>query len=352
MTIKPPETPDERARFRGVWVFLEQRRARLRGVSIQLIGEGRRIADRLGVELTGVLPGHDVEPLAREAIEYGVDRVRLVEHPILKDYSSRPYTKVMATLIGRHAPEIVLFGASKNGRDLGGRLHAVLETGLAADCVRFDLDEDRNLDMIRPSFGGKSLAHILCKKHRPQMASARRNVFKAPPRQPGRAGEILRDEVPLTGEDVDARFLEFQESTDKGKSTPANAKVVVSGGYGLRDPKNFAMLEELASLLGGSVAASRKAVDAGWMSKEYQVGQTGMTVRPRVYIAVGISGAVQHLAGMQESEKIVVINIDPKAALFEIADYGIVGDLFEIVPEMIRQLKGRRAAAETPVPAS
>lgn len=352
MTLKPPETKEERARFRGVWVFLEQRRGALRDVSIQLIGEGRRLADRLDVELTGVLPGWKVEPFASTAIEHGVDRVRLVEHPILEQYRSRPYTKVMATLIERHRPEIVLFGASKNGRDLGGRLHAVLETGLAADCVRFDLDRDRNLDMIRPSFGGKSLAHILCKKHRPQMASARRNVFPAPPRQPGRAGEIVRDTVPLGEEDADVRLLEFRETPEEGKRRPEDAKIVVAGGYGLADPKNFALLEELASLLNGSIAASRRAVDAGWISKEFQVGQTGKTVRPRVYFAIGISGAVQHLAGMQESEKIVVVNTDPKAAIFEIADYGIVGDLFAIVPEMIRQLKERKAPAEPPLAAA
>ena len=292
--------------FKGVWVFLEGRKGALRDVSIQLIGEGRRLADRRGVPLTGVLPGHDVEELAR------------------------------------HKPEIVLYGATKNGRDLGGRLHAVLETGLAADCVKFDLDDDGNLDMIRPSFGGKSLAHILCKQHRPQMASARRNVFLAPHHDPIRQGEIVHEAVELSEADLDAKLLEFKEFVREGGVRPDEADVVVSGGYGLGDAKVFAMLQELADLLGGAVAASRKAVDSGWIPKEFQVGQTGMTVRPKVYIAIGISGAVQHLAGMQESDKIVAINLDPKAAIFEIADYGIVGDLFQIVPELIRQLKELR----------
>ena len=220
-----------------------------------------------------------------------------------------------------------------------GRLHAVLETGLAADCVKFDLDDEGNLDMIRPSFGGKSLAHILCKQHRPQMASARRNVFLAPSHDPTSRGEIVNETIELSEADIDAKLLEFKEFVREGGVRPDEAEVVVSGGYGLGDPKYFATLQELADLLGGAVAASRKAVDSGWIPKEFQVGQTGMTVRPKVYFAIGISGAVQHLAGMQESDKIVAINLDPKAAIFEIADYGIVGDLFRVIPELIRQLR-------------
>ena len=330
---------ESRSHHRGVWVFLEQRRGALRDVSIQLIGEGRRIADTLGVEFSGVLPGHGVEHLARVAFEHGVDRVYLVDDPLLEHYASRAYAKLMAALIRKHKPEIVLFGATKNGRDLGGRLHAILETGLAADCVQFEIDADRNLDMIRPSFGGKSLAHILCKKHRPQMASARRNVFLPPPSRPGRTGELVRENVELTEKDVDATLLRFEEFKEEGTRRPEGAKVVVSGGFGLGGPGPFAMLAELATLLGGAVTASRKAVDSGWAPKDIQVGQTGMTVRPKLYIAIGISGAVQHLAGMQESEKIVAINREPKASIFEIADYAVVGDLFHVVPEIIRILR-------------
>jgi electron transfer flavoprotein alpha subunit len=329
---------EDKSHFRGVWVFLEARSGGLRDVSTQLIGEARRLADLRGMPLTGVLPGHGVDPLAEHAIGYGLDRVLVVDHPILDIYRSRPYATVMAQLIRRHKPEIVLFGASKNGRDLGGRLHAILETGLAADCVKFDIDGEGNLDMIRPSFGGKSLAHILCKKHRPQMASVRRNVFVAPPHRPDRTGEILHESIELSPADVDATLLEFQEFTNEEGLRPEEAAIVVCGGYGLGDAKHFAMLQDLADRLGGAVAASRKAVDSGWVPKMLQVGQTGMTVRPRLYIAIGVSGAVQHLAGMQESEKILVINLDAKASLFEIADYGIVGDLFEVVPELIRQL--------------
>jgi len=247
-------------------------------------------------------------------------------------------------------PEIVLFGASKNGRDLGGRLHAVLETGLAADCVKFEIDEDGNFDAIRPAYGGKSLAHILCKQHRPQMASARRNVFRVPDREPGRRGEVVRESVAIADADLDAKVVRFEERTGHQEHHLDDAKIVVAGGFGMRDPKNFRLLEDLAEALGGAVAASRKAVDAGWVPKDYQVGQTGKTVRPELYIAAGISGAVQHLAGMQESAKIVAVNSDPKAPMFEIADYGVVGDLFEVVPEMTRQLRRPRAPVAPPLP--
>ncbi|HLE45513.1 MAG TPA: electron transfer flavoprotein subunit alpha/FixB family protein [Thermoplasmata archaeon] len=345
---------EDKSHFRGVWVFLEPRKGGLRDVSVQLIGMARRIADRRGVSLTGVLPGRGVEGLARHAIGYGLDQVLVVDHPSLEIYRSRPYTKVMADLIRRHKPEIVFFGASKNGRDLGGRLHAVLETGLAADCVKFDLDPEGNLDMIRPSFGGKSLAHILCKKHRPQMASVRRNVFVTPPHDPSRVGDVVHETVTFEERDLDVALLEFKEFTREGGLRPDEAAVVVAGGYGLGDPKAFEMLQELADLLGGAIAASRKAVDSGWVPKTLQVGQTGMTVRPKLYIAVGISGAVQHLAGMQESGKILVVNADPKAPLFETADYGVVGNLFDVVPELIRQLKAlkaSKAAASEPLAA-
>lgn len=330
---------------KGVWIFLEQRRGQLRDVSTQLIGEGKRLANMLGSELTGVLLGKDVASLAQEAIDYGLDRVILVEHEYLETYTPRPYTKVLARLITKHKPEIVFFGASKNGRDLGGRLHAVIHTGLAADCVAFNITEDGNLDMVRPAFGGKSLAHILSREHRPQMASVRANVFQVPPREKDRAGEILREESRLESGDVDTKIVEFVEFQGKDKIGLGDSDVIVSGGFGLARPQNFELLEELAKEIGGAVASSRKPVDAGWVPKAYQVGQTGRTVRPKLYIAVGISGAVQHLAGMQESKKIAAINIDPNAPIFEIADYGIVGDLFEVIPEMLRQIRRRKEEA-------
>jgi electron transfer flavoprotein alpha subunit len=343
-------TPPPMEAHRGIWVFLEARNGALRDVSLQLIGEARRIADKRGTHLTGILPGWKVEPLARSAIEFGCDRVILVEDPRLEVYTSRPFTKVLASLRWKYNPEVILFGASKNGRDLGGRLHAAIDTGLAADCVRFDVTEEGFLDMIRPAFGGKSLAHIHCEEHRPQMASARWNVFPMPTRDPARQGEVVRETVAFEDSDFDTRIVEFRPTESHETRKIDDAKILVSGGFGLGDPKNFAVLEELASLLGGAVASSRKPVDLGWVPKALQVGQTGKTVRPDLYIAVGISGAVQHLAGMQEAAKIVAINSDPKAAIFEIADYGIVGDLFAVLPEMIRQLKAFRGQAQAARP--
>ncbi len=343
-------TPPAMEAHRGVWVFLEARNGALRDVSVQLIGEARRIADKRGTDLTGILPGWKVEPLARQAIECGCDRVILVEDPRLEFYTSRPFTKVLATLRWRHNPEVILFGASKNGRDLGGRLHAAIDTGLAADCVRFDVTEEGFLDMIRPAFGGKSLAHIHCEKHRPQMASARWNVFPMPARDGSRSGEVVRETVPLEDADFDTRIVGFKATESHETRKIDDARILVSGGFGLADPKNFTLLEELAALVGGAVASSRKPVDLGWVPKALQVGQTGKTVRPDLYIAVGISGAVQHLAGMQEAAKIVAVNSDPKAAIFEIADYGIVGDLFQVIPEMIRQLKAFKAQGQAARP--
>lgn len=336
--------------YTGVWIFLEQRRGQLRDVSTQLIGEGRRLADLRKTSLSGVLLGYQAEALAQEALEYGLDEVILAEHEILESYTSRPYAKVLAQLIRKHKPEMVFFGASKNGRDLGGRLHAVIHTGLAADCVAFDIDPDGNLDMIRPAFGGKSLAHILSKRHRPQMASVRPNVFRVPPREAGREGTILREKVALGPEDLDTTIVAFEPFERSDARSLQDAEIIVSGGWGLRRPQNFALLEEMAAEVGGVVASSRKPVDAGWVPKSYQVGQTGRTVRPKLYIAVGISGAVQHLAGMQESERIAVINNDPNAPILEIADYGIVGDLFQVVPELVRQIRARRGVPGAPTP--
>ncbi len=321
----------------GVMVFLEHRKNRLRNASIQLIGEGRRLADMLGVELSGALLGKDVAHLSQDAIEYGVDEVYLVEHDILKDYAPRPYSKALAELVGKRKPEALLFGATMNGREVAGRLHAYIHTGLAADCTAFDVRKDGHLEMIRPAFGGKSLAHIICKT-KPQMASARPNVFPAPEKEASRKGRVIEETVELSDEDVDTRCVETIEREEEADIV-SKAEIIISGGYGLKKKENFAMLDELADLLHGVVGASRKIVDIGWFPRERQIGQTGKTVRPRLYLAIGISGAVQHLAGMESSEKIVAINADPSASIFEVADYGIVGNLFDVLPEMIRQLK-------------
>ncbi len=330
---------------KGVMVFIEFRRDHIRRGSIQLIGEGRRIADILGVKLSGALLGHGVRKYAKEAIQYGLDKVHLVEHPMLASYAARPYSKVMVELVEKYKPEIMLLAATKNGRELGGRFYVHLQTGLAADCTAFRIKR-KNLVMIRPAFGGKSLAHIMCKKTRPQMATARPNVFPEPERDPKRKGRIIKENIKLGPEDVDAKMVQFIAHMEDEATRLADAVVIVAGGHGIRKADTFGTLQELADALGGTVAGSRKVVDLRWLSKDRQVGQTGKTVRPNVYVAIGISGAVQHLAGMQESEKIIAINNDPEAEIFKIADFGIVGDLFEIVPEMSRQIMERRPAKE------
>jgi electron transfer flavoprotein alpha subunit len=323
---------------KGVMVFLEHRKNSLRNASIQLIGEGRRLADMLEQELSGALLGKGVGNLAEVAIQYGCDKVYYIEHDLLGSYAPRPYSKALAELLLRTKPDALLFGATMNGREVAGRLHAYTHTGLAADCTSFDVTEDGYLEMIRPAFGGKSLAHILCKKTKPQMASARPNVFPAPSKDASREGEIVKETAQLTQEDVDTRCLETIEHEEEADML-SKAEIVVSGGYGLKKKENFVLLDELAELLHGVVGASRKIVDIGWFPRERQIGQTGKTIRPRLYFAIGISGAVQHLAGMERSEKIVAINADPTASIFEVADYGIIGNLFEVLPEMIRQLK-------------
>jgi electron transfer flavoprotein alpha subunit len=328
----------------GVMVFVEFRRNHIRRGSIQLIGEGRRIADILGVELSGVLLGHDIEEFAEEAIQYGLDRLYLVDNPILSNYTTGPYSKAMVELVKKHKPEILLIAATKNGRELGGRFYVYLQTGLAADCTAFRVDDEKNLVMIRPAFGGKSLAHIMCRKTRPQMATARPNVFPEPERDPDRSGEIVREEVKLGPEDMDSKMIRFIAHIESEETRLSDASIVIAGGHGTRKAGTFDDLQELAELLGGTVGGTRKVVDLHWLPKERQVGQTGKTIRPKLYVAVGISGAVQHLSGMQESEKIVAINNDAEAEIFRIADFGIVGDLFEIIPEMVRQIKERRAS--------
>jgi len=332
----------EAGEYKGIMVFLEHRKGKLRNASIQLIGEGRRLADLLDLDVSGALLGTGVDDLAQDAIQFGCDKVYLVEHDLLTDYAPRPYARALAELVHKIKPEAFLFGATMNGREVAGRLHAYIHTGLAADCTAFDITDDGYIEMIRPAFGGKSLAHILCKKTKPQMASARPNVFPAPEKDESRKGKIVREIVHLTEEDVDTRCLQVVEHEEEADML-SKSEIVVSGGYGLKKKDNFVMLEELAELLHGVVGASRKIVDIGWFPRERQIGQTGKTVRPRLYFAIGISGAVQHLAGMERSEKIVAINADPSASIFEVADYGIVGNLFEVLPEMIKQLREMKA---------
>lgn len=327
------------SQYKGIWVFLEHRGGHIRDPSLQLISKTRELADKRGVYLAGVLLYYGNESLIDEVIEYPLDKIYVVEHPKLKDYSPEVYTEALAQLVNIYKPEAVFFAATKNGRELGGRLHSIIETGLAADCTDFQVLPDGNIDMIRPAFGHTILAHILCKKHRPQMASARPGVFEIPQKISGHKAEVIKVNLDLDKVNPCARMVEFIPKKEESDiPLPDKAKIVVSGGYGLGKPENFKLIEELARLLNAGMGASRKVVDMGWIPKDRQVGQTGKTVRPKLYIAIGISGAVQHLAGMQQSSVIVAINKDPEARIFKAADYGIVGDALEVVSEMIQQL--------------
>ncbi|MBR4251372.1 MAG: electron transfer flavoprotein subunit alpha [Kiritimatiellae bacterium] len=326
------------AEWRGVWVYAEQREGALHGVSFELLGEGRVLAEKLGVPLTAVLLGSGVEALAAPLFEHGADRVILADHPALAAYTAEAYAEALSALVRKYKPEALLAGATTIGRGFVPRVAIEVRTGLTADCTGLDIDPaTRRLLQTRPAFGGNIMACIECPDHRPQMATVRPKVFKAAPAQPGRTGELVRETLDLKTPAV--RVLETVHAMENEKNV-ADAEIIVTGGRGLGKPENFALLRELADALGGAaIGASRAAVDAGWISAFHQVGQTGKTVRPKVYIACGVSGQIQHLVGMNSSDTIIAINKDPDAPIFGVADIGIVGDLFQVVPEIIRALK-------------
>lgn len=324
--------------YRGVWVFAEQRQGNLLNVAIELLGEGRKIADQLNVPLTAVLLGHKVDNIAEKLIKYGADEVLYADHELLNIYTTDAYTKVIYQLIKDKKPEIILIGATNLGRDLAPRISARVHTGLTADCTKLDVDmENRRLMQTRPAFGGNLMATIICPDHRPQMATVRPGVMEKAKYDEERTGLIHKFSPDLKEEDIKAKVIEVVKAA-KAQVALEEAKIIVSGGRGLGNPEGFKLIKELADKLGGVVGASRATVDAGWIEQSHQVGQTGKTVRPNLYIACGISGAIQHLAGMQESKVIVAINKDPEAPIFKVADYGIVGDLYEVIPELIESL--------------
>ncbi len=351
--------------FRGVWVICEQTAGVVNPTSFELLSEGRKLADDLGVELCGVLLGDHVAELAGQMGGYGADKVYLCEHPLLKHYTTDAYTKVICDLVMDKKPEIVLIGATNIGRDLGPRCAARLHTGLTADATHLDIDtakyieflrttstidvdaakwnmEDKGLKMTRPAFGGHLMATIICPRFRPQMSTVRPGVMKCAPYDADKAAacKIEPCAVALEETDIKTRVLEIVKEA-KNVVDLIGAEVIVSVGHGISKDvaKGLALAEELAGALGGVVGASRAAVDAGYVSADHQVGQTGKTVRPRLYIALGISGAIQHKAGMQDSEYIIAVNTNAAAPIFEVADYGIVGDLYSVVPMMLDALK-------------
>lgn len=326
--------------YSGVWVWVEQLNGQACSISWEMMGEGRKLANRRGSLLTACVLGHEVESLAQQAISYGADRVFLVDDPTLKVYRTDPYARVLVELVRKYRPEIFLLGASTRGRDLAGAVATYLYTGLTADCTGLEIEEGTNLLLqIRPAFGGNIMATIKCPNHRPQMATVRHHVFEMPVPDHNRQGQIIKESPVLLEEQIATKVLDL--IVEKSEVNLADARIIVSGGRGVKGPEGFAILHELAEVLGGAVGASRAAVDAGWISYAHQVGQTGRTVRPDLYIACGISGAIQHQAGMRTSKVIVAINKDPEAPIFQIADYGIVGDLFAVVPALTRALKRR-----------
>ncbi|MGM7701544.1 electron transfer flavoprotein subunit alpha/FixB family protein [Pseudalkalibacillus sp. Hm43] len=322
--------------YSGVWVFLEEDGDSVAPVSLELLGAGRRLADKRGVKLGGIIIGNDVKHLSTVAFEYGADVVYVYDQEIFTHYRTESYMKALLHCSEKHKPEIILFGATSTGKDLASAVATDLPTGLTADTTELDVEEDTGLLLAsRPAFGGNIMATILCKKYRPQMATVRPKVMKALEPEEGRVGELVEESIDVKEDDIRTKVLEIVKTTTK-KVRIDEADIVVAGGKGLGSAEGFKLIHQLANTLGGAVGASRDVVEAGWIEHHHQVGQTGVTVTPKIYIAVGISGAIQHLVGMKNSGMIIAINKDPDAAIFEACHYGIVGDAFEILPLMIK----------------
>ncbi|WP_028235500.1 electron transfer flavoprotein subunit alpha/FixB family protein [Pseudobutyrivibrio sp. MD2005] len=341
--------------YKGVAIFAQQVDNKLSSIAFELIGKAHELAEKLGTDVTAVVLGHDISALADKLGEYGADKVVLIDNKELETYRTEPYAQALTAYINEYKPEIMLVGATAIGRDLGPTVSARVQTGLTADCTSLEIGDfplqaregqeqkHNQLLMTRPAFGGNTIATIACPDNRPQMATVRPGVMQKLEKQPGRKAEVINFNPELT---VNNRFVEILNIV-KNVSTTADimdAKILVSGGRGVGSAENFKMLEDLAEVLGGTVSCSRAVVDSGWKPKDLQVGQTGKTVRPNVYFAIGISGAIQHTAGMEESDIIIAINKDETAPIFDVADYGIVGDLNKIVPALTEAIKAELAA--------
>ena len=336
---KPEEIATDIEDYQGVWVFCEQRKGEIQSVVYELLGEGRKLADKLKTQLCAVLLGNDVKDKIDELFFRGADKVYLVDSPKLRDYQDDPYTEVLSDLIRKLKPAIVLTGATSIGRSLIPRVAVKLKTGLTADCTGLDIDKDKGLLVqTRPAFGGNIMATIVCPNHRPQMATVRHKVMKEAEVDRSRKGEVIEVKPKRPYLVSRTKLFDVVEELEETVNL-AEADIIVSGGRGLGGAENFKLIQELALAIGGAVGASRAAVDSGWIPYSHQVGQTGRTVSPKLYIACGISGAIQHLIGMQSSKIIVAINKDPEAPIFKVATYGVVGDLFEIVPALTKRFK-------------
>ncbi len=340
--------------YKGVYVFAQQVDNIVNSIAFELIGKGKDLAADLGTEVTAVLVGSGVKGLADELAEYGADRVIVVDDPELKEYRTEPYAHALASVIEKYKPEIFLVGATAIGRDLGPRVSARIHTGLTADCTQLDIGDfplnpipgkeqkHNQLLMTRPAFGGNTIATIACPDFRPQMATVRPGVMQKKERQAGAKANIEEFNPGFTPNQNYVEILEVVKAVSETVDI-MDAKILVSGGRGMGSAENFKILEDLAEVIGGTVSCSRAVVDAGWKPKDLQVGQTGKTVRPNVYFAIGISGAIQHLAGMEESDIIIAINKDETAPIFDVADYGLVGDLNKIVPALTEKLRAEMA---------
>jgi electron transfer flavoprotein alpha subunit len=329
-------------KYRGVLVFAEQHRGRLKDCTLELLGAGQKLAGTLHQELAAALLGSEVETLCPILFAHGADKVYLLEDEELKQYQTEPYADALSGVITQYKPSIVLFGATTTGRDLAPRIAARLRTGLTADCTGLGIEDKTGfLLQVRPAFGGNIMATIKCANHRPQMATVRPKVMRKPVPDFSRRGKMIRIDGQIDSKSLRTRILQIIEAADQ-MANLEEAEIVVSGGRGLEKAENFHLLEELARVLGGAVGASRAAVDAGWKPHPFQVGQTGKTVCPKLYFACGISGAIQHLVGMQTSDIVVAINKDPEAPILKVADFAVVGDLFQVVPALIRAVRTLR----------
>ena len=342
--------------YKGVAIFAQQVDGKLSSIALELLGKGKELAADLDTkEVTAVLIGSGIKGLADELAEYGADKVIVIDDPELKEYRTEPYAHALASAINEYKPEIMLVGATAIGRDLGPRVSARIHTGLTADCTSLDIGDfplepvpgkeqkHKQLLMTRPAFGGNTIATIACPNHRPQMATVRPGVMQKAAPKKGAKAEVIEYNP---GFKPDNKYVEILDIVKEVSNVAdiMDAKILVSGGRGVGSPENFKLLEDLAEAIGGTVSCSRAVVDAGWKPKDMQVGQTGKTVRPQVYFAIGISGAIQHVAGMEESDIIVAINKDEDAPIFDVADYGVVGDLNKILPDLTAKIKEARAA--------
>lgn len=323
--------------YSGVWVFIEENEGKIAPVSLELLGAGRTLADKRGVELAGIIIGENVTGLSDKVFEYGADTVYVYDQPIFQLYRTESFMKALLHCSEKYKPEIILYGATSTGKDLASAVATDLPTGLTADTTELDVEEDTGLLLAsRPAFGGNIMATILCKKYRPQMATVRPKVMKALQPEKGRTGKLVAENIDIKEEDMRTKVLKIvREATKKIRIDEAD--IVVAGGKGLGSEQGFELVHQLAKTLGGVVGASRDVVEAGWIEHYHQVGQTGVTVTPKIYFAIGISGAIQHIVGMKNSGMIIAINKDPDAAIFNSCHFGIVGDAFEIVPLLVKE---------------